>query len=449
METARKVVPLFPDQAANDVGSPAPKVRELLTETMVRAESPPPQGAPHKYVWCGVQSGFGACITSTGSRSYIFQGRKPGAKNVTRKTIAKIDAIKMKDARQRAKDMLATLLSGEDISTRAQTAAAQPYGALTLRDAYHKYIKEKPRRKATVDGYKHQFEKVLTSWHDRDFWAITKADINKRFLEIRETNGERQACLTMGLVQWMWTYLSAELPDPPPNPVDVLTQKGLWAAPVRRKRKIEAQDFAHWWNSLDKLPSAAWALYFRALVLTGCRLTEMINAEWSWWNPKKRTLTFPWQITKTGGKTKCDHVFPVGPKLAAMLEKHRESQLVDTKYIFAKPGGDRLATPKNPIFWHYRHVQGGTYTPNKQKNRKGTWSFPKGGYLWSCHDLRRTFLTMADGIGVPAGVMKVLVNHASAGVTEGYVHHSGFTVREHQERIEAAIVKLARHTARR
>jgi integrase len=69
------------------------------------------------------------------------------------------------------------------------------------------------------------------------------------------------------------------------------------------------------------------------------------------------------------------------------------------------------------------------------------------GINFTPHDLRRTFLTIAEGLDIPAYALKRLVNHKSKGdVTAGYIVPDVERLREPMQRISKHILYLASAT---
>jgi len=66
------------------------------------------------------------------------------------------------------------------------------------------------------------------------------------------------------------------------------------------------------------------------------------------------------------------------------------------------------------------------------------------GLAFSLHDMRRTFITIAESLDIPAYALKRLLNHRADGdVTGGYIVMSVERLRGPVERIAAKITELA------
>ena len=67
------------------------------------------------------------------------------------------------------------------------------------------------------------------------------------------------------------------------------------------------------------------------------------------------------------------------------------------------------------------------------------------GVDFSLHDLRRTFITVAESLDIPAYALKRLLNHRTDGdVTGGYIVMSADRLRAPVERVAAKIQELSK-----
>ena len=419
----------------NVVQLPVRHQKRWLTEEQILKTPIPPAGSPPVYLRCERQVGFGAYITSTGVRTYFVEARVDGEKRPTRRTICKVGVITINDAREIAKKLLRGAAKGEPLSKRAAYEAAHPEATLTLRTAYEKLKadktstkQERPWSPRTLEKYEDMLVR-LEDWQEREFWHISKSEVAARFVELREEVGALEASLTFKCFRAVWNYHAVDLPLSPRSPTDALSRSGknLWPKDNHRERTISEDHFPQWWRSLEETcvrlgNGEAWALYFRMLALTGCRMTELIHAEWKWYDVRQQILTLPWQVTKE----RRVHPLIIGPRLALMLKAHRATQSPGVKFLFARPlSGVRLACPSNVV----------------KRHREKFGEF----YKWSCHDLRRTYATVAAKIKAPREVIKSLLNHSrqAGDVTERYIQLEE-DVRPWQAKIERAIFERAR-----
>jgi integrase len=133
--------------------------------------------------------------------------------------------------------------------------------------------------------------------------------------------------------------------------------------------------------------------YFLFLLFTGMRRNEAANLKWSDVDLKNRSLT----ISNT--KNYQPLTLPLSTPLIAILENRRTHAFND--YVF--PGSGKT---------------GFLIEPRMQVTKVMVAS----QITFTLHDLRRTFITIAESLDISAYAVKRLVNHKmSNDVTAGYI----------------------------
>jgi integrase len=156
--------------------------------------------------------------------------------------------------------------------------------------------------------------------------------------------------------------------------------------------------------------------YLRLLLFTGLRRSEAASLEWDDVDLVGRTLT----IRET--KNREPLVLPLSDFLWDMLAARHEAS-PNSQWVFPGPGkSGHLSEPKTAV----RQVvtlSGIDFTP---------------------HDLRRTFLTIAESLDVPAYALKQLANHKTKGdVTAGYIVSDAERLRPPMELITNHLLQKA------
>jgi len=140
------------------------------------------------------------------------------------------------------------------------------------------------------------------------------------------------------------------------------------------------------------------------LIHTGCRRGELTRLEWSFIAPA--AITFPPELTKNGRT----HTIPMGPRTKAILHSiPRQHDL----YVFPSSR---------------EHVRGKPSTVmTGYSTAKRAFDEACGVHGWTLHDLRRTFATGLQKLGVRLEVIEALLNHVSgsrSGIVGVYQRHS-------------------------
>ena len=129
------------------------------------------------------------------------------------------------------------------------------------------------------------------------------------------------------------------------------------------------------------------------MLFTGLRRQEAAKLKWEQIDLKAKTLT----ITDT--KNNQSHTLPLSTYIYDLLIQ-RQKQMTG-KYVFPGPG------------------KGGYIIEPRKQTAKVIEST---GVYFTIHDLRRTFITIAESLDVPAYALKRLLNHKMTNdVTAGYI----------------------------
>ena len=382
----------------------------------------------NRIIRCGTNNGFCLVISQKDSRAWAIQKRVNGKQ--TRRTIGRLP-LPVSKALMLYKGFLGTVAAGKSITRRAEKVANGP--ALTLKAAHERYLAAQRLSKGSVSRYSDAYralDAALGSKGD-NFWSLTKAECRATFSKIAEVSSKENATYCFRYFTILWNYHSLEIEAARICPTTVLQKDRANYTP--RTGKLTPQTFASWWTTFDSLripgrsqgAETVWALYFRTLVLTGCRRTEILNLRWQYIDLEEGVITLPKEITKTKQK----HEFPIGPYLKRLLAAHRKTQKESTEFVFAYPADCGA-------FWEGKRLNVDVDKIVKKHRALST-------VKWTPHDLRRTFATVAVEESVPFLVHKKLMNHKVKDQTGEYAQIGLRIMRRHQERIEAAMLKLA------
>jgi integrase len=177
------------------------------------------------------------------------------------------------------------------------------------------------------------------------------------------------------------------------NPVKVLSQTKAWAKVERRTTLIEPHELARWYAAVNDLSNRTVTDYLVLLIFTGLRRGEGASLQWADIDFEGRTLTV---ADTKGGRP---HTLPLPPFILDLLATRQQS--ADSDFVFSGEGAiGHLVSPKKAM-------------------RK---AIEVSGVLFTLHDLRRTFITIAESLDIPGYALKRLLNHADgADVTAGYI----------------------------
>ena len=367
--------------------------RIKLTERAIeRLAAPDPSGKQVLY-WDADLKGFGVlCSGVTNAKTYIAQRTLPDGKT-RRVTVAAVNETTLAKAREEAADMLVDLRKGKDPKARA----------MTLQETLDSYLKKFQSQLSvnTVANYRDKVESHLKSWLNKPLNFITREAVEKRHGEIAQEiasigrfKGEVTANTTMAILRLLWNFAAEQDTTLPQNPVRL---RKLWFAETRRERMVEADDMPIFYNAVRALPNPVASDYILFILFTGLRRREAAMLKWSYVDFDKKLIRIPAADTKA--KRKLD--LPMSDFVRDLLVARRAFKEA-SDFVFPSHGKKTgyIAEPKFPL----------------DAVKKAC------GVEVSVHDLRRTFITVAEETEISPMALKALVNHSlGSDVTEGYV----------------------------
>ncbi len=165
------------------------------------------------------------------------------------------------------------------------------------------------------------------------------------------------------------------------------------------------------------------------LLLTGKRLDESRKITWNdlEWDEDAPTITLRPEITKAGRQD----VIPMTEVIGLMLAYRSKRRNKHKKYVFEnKYGSGHIIDMRKSLhkICHYSNDNFSIDLPETINH----------------HDLRRTFSTMAEEIGMNTQEIATLLSHSTGNVTEGYITKSLERKRDKLQQIEKAILNSVR-----
>lgn len=346
-------------------------------------------------------SGFALRLTP-GSKSFILEKRIDGKSR--RITLGRYPDITTEQARREAHKLLGQIATGTNPIEEKQRAALI---GTKLAEAFDEFAAaRKNLNPRTLYDYRRIMEVAFGDWKDKPITAITKDMVAKRHTKLGEERGEAYSNLAMRVLRALFNFsiVQYETSDGESilrtNPVVRLTQTRAWYRIERRQTVIKSYQLAPWYQGILALQqdgiskqSAAIADYLLFLLFTGLRRQEAARLRWSEVDFRDRTLT----ILDT--KNHQPLILPLSTFVQELLMRRREA--TQSEYVF--PGEGK---------------SGYLIEPRKQMTKVMIHS----GVEFTLHDLRRTYITVAESLDVSAYALKRLVNHKMRNdVTAGYI----------------------------
>ena len=344
--------------------------------------------------------GFGLRVGKS-AKVYYAEAKLHG--KTVRKSIARHNVVSLDEARSQAKSYLAEISRGKNPHDEEKARKAK---LVTLSEVLENYIEARGNlQRSTIQDYRHTFDAYLHDWLKKPAIEISKDMVELKFRKISQTSPS-QANKTMRNFRAVMNYAIMKYEDSNGdsifrhNPVIRITQLRAWHRAVRRDTLIKHYDLAPWYQAVMNLsndsiaPNREVVKDFLLLVLfTGLRRNEAAKLTWNRVDLKDKTIV----IKDTKNHT--DHILPLTDFLHDLLTKRKSE--AKTKYVFPNETNTGYMTdPKKQI-------------ANVIK---------ESGVNFSTHDLRRTFITIAESLDISAYALKRLLNHKMTNdVTAGYI----------------------------
>jgi integrase len=378
---------------------------KLTAAAVASLPAPDPSGKQALH-WDTDLSGFGVLISGkTNKKTFVVQRDVSGR---TRRVTIGPSAMPLGEARKRAVEVLAGLYQGIDPKARAKSN-------ITLADALAGYLEDrKSLRAVSRRNYRSYIERYLTPWLDRPLRDITPEMVAARHRLIQSEieaggryGGEAAANLAMAALRIVWNHAANNDSSLGPHPVRRL--RGAWFPIERRTRYVRAEQLPAFHQAIMELPNPIHRDFLRLLLFTGLRLSEAAGLTWEDVDLHQKVLRVPASRTKPGrglDLPMSDVVFDI------FLERQRL-------------GRERFVFPSNSSVKHMTDAQ-----------HPLTLVAVATGIRVSAHDLRRTFLTIAESTDISPIALKALVNHSvGSDITAGYVILTPERLREPAQRV--------------
>ena len=295
---------------------------KLNNQVVVKLE--PPTGAykssdkpiPYEITWDTELAGFGALVTRTGRKSFVFNYR---ARNGTERRIKIGDfpTWSVSVARDEAKGLRKRVDKGEDPAAEEKAERDAP----TIRDLCERYEEDHlPRkRESSANEDRRQIRKyILPKLGRRKVTDVTVDDIERlhRSFKTMPYRGNRLLALLSKMfslaIKWRMR------PDNPCKGIDRFPEQG-------RERFLSQQEIADLSDALAEHPNRTIAAAIRFLLLTGARKGEVISATWDQFDFERGL----WDKPSAHTKTKRRHVVPLSaPALQILGDLPRDSERV-------------------------------------------------------------------------------------------------------------------------
>jgi integrase len=345
---------------------------------------------------------------------YFVEGQV--SRQTIRTTIGRHDVFTPEVARRRALKVLAEMADGRNPNEERRAKRA---GAMSVQQSFDSFFERRALAATSKENYRRSIDIYLSDWAGKPIAEISRRMVLDRHRKIAEQHGPVMANNVMRHLRSVYNFTSAAHGELPPNPVTILTQARAWNTERRRRSVVPAHGLPKWWRAVHQEEEHVRDFLLVAL-FTGMRRSEIARLKWEYIDLEGRTLTVP--TTKNGDPLQ----LPLSEFLHQLFVTRRDDD-PEGEWVFPGRGksGHMVETKK-----FYARV---TKT---------------SGIKFTLHDLRRTFVTIAESLDIPHYALKRLLNHrADSDVTAGYIVIDVERLRGPVERVAERILYLVQERA--
>jgi integrase len=355
-----------------------------ITKATIKAAEPK---ADRYWIWDELVPGLGMIVLPSGIKSWVLRYRTATGKQRTH-TIGRCAELHPDQAREAALELLRQARSGEDPTGARRVRRSVPtFDALRAEFERLHYPLCKP---GTVANYRGYWENhLLPKWNRLRVDELTAADIRELRVQYRDkptTFNRVREMLAVAL------DLAIERGWRSDNPARGRKMRDY--KEVARRRFLSESEAPRLGQALEAFSGRddmrwRFAALVTLLLMTGCRLRELMHARWEWvaWECKR----IAWPDTKNGAD---DTVLP-DAAIALLAEIKRRAPA--NEWIFP---GRHAGRPMEGYRKFWLEVCGQARIENLR-----------------VHDLRKSFASIALAEGVALEVIAGLLRHADPSVT--------------------------------
>ena len=381
------------------------KEKKIINFTKTVLDNLPiPEGKSRPYYHDSETPGLGLRVTSNGVKSFMVQRRINKKPQIV--TLGRYPEMTIQISRRMAIKALSSISEGVNPTKQKEEKTLKD---ITLGQVFSDYIENRRTslKANTQKNYVGTFNSYLIEWEDKPIDDITGKMVLQKHREITKSSPSR-ANTVMRHLRAYYRFAINEYEDSNNkpiftyNPVDKLSHHKVWNREKRKQTVIKTYDLKKWYEAVMALPQHQYKdIYiesaetcrdlFLFILFTGLRRREASTLMWDNIDFKDHSLT----IEDT--KNHETHSLPLTPFLLEILERRKS----DSPYVF------QGTTPDKPL-----------NDPKKQLDKVRKIS----GVYFNLHDLRRTFITIAESLDINSYALKRLLNHKDQrDVTGGYI----------------------------
>jgi len=338
-------------------------------------------------------------IMPSGAKSYVAVARNPYGKQVWT-TIGAADHVKIEDARNRARDIIARVKAGK---TAVEPLPPAPDSFATVANNWLKRHVAADRLRTRDEIERCLKRYVFPTWGDRPFAEIKRRDVALLLDYVEDNHGATQADKVLNIVRSICNWYATREDD-----YIVPIVKGMRRSKNGARERILTDDeLRAIWKAAEQ--GGAFGSLVQLALLTGQRRGKLLTMKWS-----DISADGTWTVPSGNGEKGTGGEL-VLPEMAVAILR-RQPRIFGTDAVFPPAQGNRMSPS------HGKAAIGATLPPMER---------------WTIHDLRRTARSLMSRAGVSSEHAERVLGHIIGGVEGIYDRHS------YRDEKRIALAKLA------
>lgn len=367
-------------------------------------------------------------LIGTRSKAFMVQGDlwQNGKRRTLRIKVGDVGEVASREARAKAKILLGSIAKGVDprpkpeLKTEPQQNASDP----TLQEAWSRYrdahMKRKGRSEGTIENYRDHVERLMADWLNLplSIFGNDPSLVKTRHDRLTEENGPYIANGCMRSLRAIYNHARKSARSlPAENPINAVD----WNPERRRNTALGLSDLASWFSELSILDNPIRRDFHLFLSLSGSRPDVIKRARVEHLNLKRRLLHIP---KPKGGEARAFDI-PLSREMTRCLIRTR-----------------RIGLQIYPLQAQEWLFPADSATGHLIEHKEDRSVLSKWG-----NDLRQTYRTVGQAVGVNDLDMHLLMNHSLPGVNAGYITRNKLLsdhLRSQQQLISTAVFEASK-----
>jgi hypothetical protein len=367
--------------------------RSRLTDALVQRLRPA-EASPYR-VADAEQAGL-FIIIGRRSRSFTVQAdlRQNCRRAATlKRVLGRAPAMSVRAARAAAREFLGAVARGEDPDRKQVSANLTVAQVWALYETEH--LRRLGRSELTIKSYRYHVECHLKDWANTPLAELAREPRRaaEKHAVITKTSGPAQANGVMRTLRILYRFGRRQAPGQ--LPAECATSAVTFHPQKRRNTALGFDELAVWHKQRRAICNPIRREFHLLTLLSGSRPGALKCAQWEHLDVRRRVLHVP---RPKGGVEKAFDI-PLSRQMLRSLWRVRDA-------------GRRLFPVQSKVWIFPAASRAGSIAEHKESRIR---------LSHFAGDLRQTFRTTAQMIGIPDMDVRLLMNHAILGVSGGYI----------------------------